>query len=129
MLQRGYDVALCDTLPVIPTTSEDVAVIIVALAEDEETDEPHGCTCKNVEKLFHDGRTERVCFYCVRVTKRTASERKAVECFQVCRKEKSRPISGLLVGIYAASSMVWNTNKEKAILSNDGKRVNGGVLP
>lgn len=44
MLQRVYDVALCDTLPVIPTASEDVAVFVVALAEDEETDEPSNKT-------------------------------------------------------------------------------------
>ena len=62
ILQRGKDGELCDTLPVIPTTSKDVAVIVVALAEDEEADEPHGCTCKNVEKLFHANRTERDCF-------------------------------------------------------------------
>ena len=84
---RDYDVALCDTVPVIPTASEDVAVIVVALAEDEETDEPHGCTCKNVEKLFHANRTERVCFfYCVRVTIHSATKRKAVACFQVSKK-------------------------------------------
>ena len=40
MLQRGNDVELCDTIPAIPTASEDVAVIVVALAEDEEADEP-----------------------------------------------------------------------------------------